>query len=88
MKHVTQHLLVAALPFLALGGVSTGCAAAESSPRHWVDDHTHHRLHNGLHGRAIYGDEHVHSTRWNGCGVYHYFNGEQCVDARDIAPKS
>ena len=26
------------------------------------------------------------TNSWNGCGFYHYWNGEQCVDARDIAP--
>ena len=32
-------------------------------------------------------DEALPATNsWNGCGVYHYWNGEQCVDARDVAP--
>lgn len=87
MRHIIQHQLFAALPFLALSTV--GATAETAAPRHWVDDHAHHRLHNGLHGRALYGHEHgTVPARWNGCGVYHYFSGEQCVDARDVAPKS
>jgi hypothetical protein len=86
MQHVTRHLLFAALPFLVLSTV--GAAAETAAPRYWVHPHTHHVFHNGLHGRALYGHEHAQSARWNGCGVYHYFNGEQCVDARDRAPKS
>ncbi len=97
LSHVSQYLTLVALPLLILGGTSTSRAADnEMTPRDWVDPHTHHHLQtvNGYrHGPAVYGwsyrarGEVLPATNsWNGCGVYHYWNGEQCVDARDIAP--
>ena len=91
LSHVGQHMIFAALPLLELGGASTLCAADETAPRHWVDSHSHSHLHNGYrHGPAVYGWSYrTHGelpASWNGCGVYHYWNGEQCVDARGVAP--
>jgi hypothetical protein len=96
-SHIRQHMLLMALPLLVLGGASAA-RAADDAPRGWVDSHTHRQLpvaYEHRHGPAVYGWSYrAHgypvgpaAGTWNVCGVYHYWNGEECVDARDIAPK-
>lgn len=98
-SHIRQHMMLVALPLLVLRGASAARAADdEMAPRGWMDPHTHQQLpaaYGRRGGPAVYGwsyRAHVHegapaAYRWSGCHVYHYWNGEECVDARDIAPK-
>jgi hypothetical protein len=96
LAHVSRHMIFVAMPLFLLGGATSARADEEMAPRGWVGTRAHHVMppaYGRRHGPAVYGwryrahDEASPATNsWNGCGVYHYWNGESCVDARDIPP--
>ncbi|HEX2840518.1 hypothetical protein [Hyphomicrobium sp.] len=72
-----------ALSLLALIGEPVRAADTEPAPRRWLDTK------NYLPGPRVYGwsyqpDKNVYATR--SCGMYRYWDGKQCVDARDVPP--
>jgi hypothetical protein len=89
MTHSHRFITIAALPFAMLFGAQIACAAeAEMAPRQWVPKPAATTA--VRRAPAVYGWSHraprSATYTWNGCGVYRYWNGEQCVDARDVPP--
>ena len=94
LPHLTRQTMLIALPLAVLCATPQVCAADdEIAPRHWVASRTnyvspaarHYRYGPASYGwRYRAGDD---QASWTGCGVYRYWNGEQCVDARDVPPK-
>ena len=95
-RHIQQMMLIA-LPLVIIGGAPAVRAADdEMAPRHWVESRQHsaapvgysyRRVREGYGWRAAVSQVGPAVNSWNGCGVYRYWNGEQCVDARDVPPK-
>jgi hypothetical protein len=88
--------MLIALPVVVLGSSPAVRAADdEVAPRRWLDPHLHlgapvgysHRAPEGYGWRAAVSQVGPAVNSWNGCGVYRYWNGGQCVDARDVPPK-
>jgi hypothetical protein len=90
MNHSRQHkhVIAIALPFALLIGASAACAAEpEVAPRQWVPKPA--ATTTVRRAPAVYGWSYRaprSATIWNGCGVYRYWNGTECVDARDVPP--
>jgi hypothetical protein len=91
-SHRNKRLFAIALPLVLLFGASVASAAdVDVSPRAWVPKPPPNAY---SHGPAVYGWSYrargeragMPSTIWNGCGVYRYWNGAACVDARDVPP--
>ena len=90
-SHPNKHLVAIALPLVLLFGASAVRAADADIPRAWGPK-PHPDAHR--HGPAVYGWSYrARDVRagtpvaiWNGCGVYRYWNGTACVDARDVPP--
>jgi hypothetical protein len=83
-----------ALPLLVFSGAPA--AADEQAPRRWLETHSSYRQGPAVYGwsyragPAVYGSRYRQGSAvygWRHCGVYRYWNGDQCVDARDNPPK-
>ena len=85
-------LALLALPLLALSGAPAR-AADEPAPRRWLDtkDYRPGPMVYGWRyraGPAVYGWRYRPGVyRWGSCGVYRYWDGTQCVDARHTPPE-
>jgi hypothetical protein len=90
MTHSHRFIAIAALPVVMFCGAQIACAAEEVAPRQWVPKPAASATATVRRAPAVYGWSHRAPRSatyiWNGCGVYRYWNGEQCVDARDVPP--
>lgn len=78
-------LTLIVLPLLFASGAVVQAASTEQAPRRWVETKYHYRP-----GPTVYGWSYRAerpSSEWRGCGVYRYWDGKVCVDARDIPPE-
>ena len=96
LSHITERMMLIALPLVVLSGAPAARAADdEMAPRLGS-------ISNNVSTPAVYSyrmgqpdDRRYRAGGYqvgpaptaNDCGVYHYWNGEQCVDARDVPPK-
>lgn len=80
-----KHLLASlVLPLLILGGAPAYAADTEAAPRKWLDTKNYQP------GPRVYGWSYRPAravSAWRGCGVYRYWDGKQCVDARENPPQ-
>jgi hypothetical protein len=79
-----QFLALLSLPFLILSGAPALAADTEQAPRRWLDTKNYKP------GPAVYGWSYrarpADYARAS-CGVYRYWDGKQCVDARETPPQ-
>jgi hypothetical protein len=99
LSHITERMMLIALPLVVLSGAPAARAADdEMAPRRWLDIQQRQgtpAVYSYRNGAAGYGWRYraggyqvgPAADGVNDCGVYHYWNGEQCVDARDVPPK-
>lgn len=86
LSHLSQKLMFLALPLLVLGGPPAAQAQEPAPPA---------RAHPyaARPGPAGYGFRQrapvaaLPPASRNGCGVFRYWDGTQCLDARDTPPK-
>jgi hypothetical protein len=79
-----QFLALMALPLLVLSGAPAHAADNEPAPRRWLDTRDYRP------GPAVYGWRYRAAPAvyaWRHCGVYRYWDGKQCVDARHSPPQ-
>ncbi len=79
-----RHFLAfLALPLLVLSGAPARAADNEPAPRRWLDTKDYRP------GPAVYGWRYRAPAvyAWRHCGVYRYWDGKQCVDARHNPPQ-
>jgi hypothetical protein len=90
-----KFLAFAALPLLVLSAAPVA-ADSEQAPRRWLETHSSYRQGPAVYGwsyragPAVYGSRYRQGSavyRWRHCGVYRYWNGNQCVDSRDNPPQ-
>ena len=92
MKHSLLPII-----FIATLVPATATQAEEQAPRGWLLYHSHPHGpidsdRTAKNGTAVYGWSYRAASRsdrvyrWRHCGDYHYWDGGNCVDARDTPP--
>ena len=85
LSHLTQQLMFLALPLLVLGGLPAAQAQDEPPPASRTHPYAQRPA------PAGYGFRHraplAPPASRNGCGVFRYWDGTKCLDARDTPPK-
>lgn len=87
-SNFSRQLMILALPLLALGALPAASQAQEPAPpaRHYPPNaYGPPPAGYGFRQRAPVAVTPPASR--NGCGVFRYWDGKQCLDARDTPPK-
>lgn len=89
LSRVSRLLMFVALPLLVSAGIPAAHAQDEAAPRARANPYMQQRMP----ARPGYGFRGAPAAvvpapaSRNGCGVFRYWNGQQCLDARDTPPK-
>lgn len=73
-----------ALPLLAVSSECIQAASTEQAPRRWLET-KYQQPGPRVYGWSYRAERPVYV--WRSCGVYRYWDGKACVDARDIPPE-